>query len=68
MNPALAQIILQLLPTITTGARELWAFVAKTRIAAQQSGEWSHEAEVAYQAEVLRTATDPAWQPDQPAT
>lgn len=62
---ALVQIILPLIPQITEGVTELWAFVNKVRAAAQQSREWTAEMELQYQASLKMTATDPAYQPDQ---
>jgi hypothetical protein len=61
---ALVQIILPLIPQITAGAEELWAFVNTVRSAAQQSAVWTPELEAQYQASLKATATDPAYQPD----
>lgn len=56
--------LLPLLPSITTGAAELWKFITTVRTAAQQSNEWTPALETAYQQALLATANDPAYQPD----
>lgn len=56
---ALAQVILAMLPTITTGAEHLFQFVDRVRTAAQQSEEWTPEMEAAFQRELLRKARAP---------
>lgn len=61
---ALVQVILPLIPSITTGLAELWQFINTVRAAAQQTAEWTPEMEAAYQASLKATATDPAYQPD----
>ena len=63
---ALVQILLPLLPSIETGAVQLWNFINSVRSAAQQSGEWTSEIEAAYRAALQATSTDPAYQPDKP--
>ncbi len=64
---ALAQLGLQLLPTVETGAVQLWNFITAVRTSAQQTGEWTDTAEAAYQQALLKTKDDPAYQPDTPA-
>jgi hypothetical protein len=61
---ALVQIILPLLPSIETGAVQLWNFINSVRSAAQQSAEWTPALEQAYLAALAATKTDPAYQPD----
>lgn len=61
---ALAQAILALIPLATSGTQHLWNFVNATRAATQQTGEWTPEAEAAYQAALLRKADAPESQPD----
>jgi len=60
---ALAQIAIQLLPTVTTGVEELIAFINTIRSAAQQSGEWTPAHEDAYRASLFATTKDPAYAP-----
>lgn len=61
---ALVQVILPLIPKITEGAEELWAFIKRVRSAAQQTTEWTPELEAQYQASLKATANDPAYLPD----
>jgi len=63
---ALVQIILPLLPSIESGAVELWNFINTVRGAAQQSAVWTTDMEASYQATLKATTTDPAYQPDAP--
>jgi hypothetical protein len=63
---AFAQVILALLPLVTSGVQHLFAFVADVRAAAQQSAEWPPEAEEAFQRELLRQADSPEALPDGP--
>ena len=66
MNIAFAQIAMQLLPYITTGAKELWAFITKVRGAAQQSEEWTPAMELLFQQRLIDHQKEPAYQPDAP--
>lgn len=59
MSAAIA-LALQLLPA----AENLWSFITATRAAAMQSGEWTADAEEAYQKAVLAGASAPEQQPD----
>lgn len=61
---ALANIIVSLLPTITTGITHLIEFVKSVRTAAQQTAAWTPEMESAFLAALKATTTDPAYQPD----
>lgn len=65
---ALLPGILSMLPTITTGVEKLVALIGSIRGAAQQSGEWTPDLESAFLNALLATKTDPAYQPDKPAT
>ena len=60
----LVQMILPLIPQITTGVAELWKFINTVRTAAQQSAEWTPAMEQQYQDALKATASDPAYQPD----
>lgn len=63
---ALAQLAIQLLPTVEIGVTELIAFINTVRTAAQQSAEWSDQAEAAYRAALFAKTNDPAYAPDKP--
>lgn len=60
---ALAQIAIQLLPTVTTGVSELITFINRVRTATQQTGEWPASTEAAYRASIFATTKDPAYAP-----
>ena len=61
---ALLPVILQYLPTITTGAEHLWAWVQGVRTAAQQSSEWTADHEAQFRAALAASGQDPEYQPD----
>ena len=61
---AIAQIAIQLLPTVETGVSELISFINTVRSAAQQSGEWTAAIEAAYRESLFATTSDPAYKPD----
>lgn len=61
---SLLPVVLQYLPTITTGVEHLWAWVESVRTAAQQSGEWTDAMESNYRATLIATGRDKAYQPD----
>lgn len=61
---ALVQIIMPLLPTITTGVNHLIAWIQSVRTAAQQANEWTDEMEIAFRKSLEETKTNPAYQPD----
>lgn len=63
-------ILLQYLPFLVQGAGEvqqIWDYVQKVREAAKQSGEWTPEAEAAFDAEIEKLKTDPPdwWKTDE---
>ncbi len=59
----LAIQILQALPSITTGFAHLWAYIVSIRAMAQQSNEWTPEAEAAFIKYLESKKVDPAYQP-----
>jgi len=61
---AITQILIPLLPTITTGVGSLINFIGAVRNAAMQTGEWTPEIEAAYRKSLWDTTKDPAYQPD----
>lgn len=60
----IAQMVIAALPSLTTGITEAIAFINSIRSAAQQSGEWTADAETAYRNSLWATTQDPAYQPD----
>lgn len=61
---SLVPIVLQLLPTLTTGVQETITWINNIRTSLKQTGEWTDAMETAYQASLLATTKDPAYQPD----
>lgn len=65
MNPvALAQVIIALLPTVTSGVEHLIAFVESVRTVAKTTGEWTDDMQAKYRQSLVACGKDPAWQPD----
>ena len=58
---AIAQVIMALLPTVTSGVEHLIAFVKTVRKSALSNGEWTEEMEQAFRAALLATGSDPKW-------
>lgn len=61
-----AQAILALIPLAGNTAAILLGAISQIRQSAQQTGEWTPEAEAAYQARLLAKADSPEAQPDAP--
>lgn len=47
------------LPSIIQGGTALWDFITQIRTTAQQTGEWTPEAEAAYQAQLTAANNAP---------
>lgn len=62
------QFALQLLPLVETGVPQFIAWLHTLRIAAQQAGEWTQAQDDAFLAAIKAKESDPAYQPDPPAT
>jgi hypothetical protein len=56
--------IIALIPTVTTGVREIVSFVEGVRAAAQQSSEWTPELEKAFVESLIARAKSDAWKTD----
>jgi|GEM_PF-2161920 len=54
-------LILANLPTIISAGEAGWKFITSVRAAAQQSGDWTAEAEAAFQALLVSESVDAAW-------
>jgi hypothetical protein len=63
MPIALAQIVIQLLPSITTGVEQLIAYIHQVRTVTQQTGEWTPDLEAKFRASLIACGKDPAYQP-----
>lgn len=63
MSPIIA-IILQNLPAILATGQAGLSWVTHVRQAAQQSGEWTAEAESTFTQSLLNMALEPQWRPD----
>lgn len=61
---ALIQVLGPLLPLLTGDISKLIAWIESVRAAAQQTGEWTADAESAYQQSILLRASAPEQQPD----
>jgi hypothetical protein len=59
----LAQLAIQLLPTVSTGVTALIAFIESVRTAAQQSNEWDAATEAAFRAAAFAKTNNPAYKP-----
>lgn len=55
--------ILSLAPSVIKAGSDLWAFINRIRETAKQSGEWSDEAEAAFQSKLDATGDKPHWKP-----
>jgi len=66
MTAALALIpqVVALIPTVKVGVQHLIEWVREIRTAAQQSGEWTPDLEMQFQAALTARVSDPAYQPD----
>ncbi|MGO8839462.1 MAG: hypothetical protein ACLP7I_12020 [Limisphaerales bacterium] len=60
---ALANLIIPLLPTITTGVENLISFIRSVRTASQQTGEWTAAMETNFRGALLVLGKDPAFLP-----
>lgn len=56
--------ILAAIPVTTSAITATVKWIESIRAAAQQSGEWTPEAENAFQAYLIGTWTDPKWMTD----
>ncbi len=61
---ALLPQILQLLPLVVTGTQSFITWIEGVRSSAQQSSEWTTDAEAAFVAWLLTLSKAPQWQPD----
>lgn len=64
MELALAQLAIQLLPLVKTGAVELIAYINSIRKTLQQTGEWPEATEAAFRVSLIATGHDPAYLQD----
>jgi len=66
MFAAILPAVIANLPAIISLGEAGVNFIIKLRTAAQQSQEWTEEAEAAFQTDLVQDALGPEWQPDQP--
>lgn len=57
-----------LIPSLISASTSIIEYIAKVRLAAQQAGEWTLALEDEFQGLLDAAKTNPAWQPDPPAT
>ena len=60
---ALAQVLIPMLPTITTGVEHVISFIGSVRTAAKQTGEWTDDMETKFRGSLLVLGRDPAYLP-----
>lgn len=63
---AIAQILIAVLPFVTTGVQDLIKTIEANRSDAQGAGEWTPEQETNFRATVFAKTQDPAYAPDSP--
>jgi hypothetical protein len=61
---AIVALIIQNLPAILATGQAGISWIAHVRQAAQQSGEWTPQAEEAFTQSLLHMALEPQWRPD----
>jgi hypothetical protein len=59
---ALVQVLLPMLPTITTGVDHLISFIVSVRTATKQTGEWTAEIETKFRGTLLLLGKESAYQ------
>jgi hypothetical protein len=59
---ALAQVLIPMLPTITTGVEHLIAFIMSVRTAAKQTSEWTDKIESDFRGSLLVMGKESAYQ------
>lgn len=60
---ALVQVLIPMLPTITTGVESLISFIMSVRTACKQTGEWTDDIETKFRGALLVLGKDPAYLP-----
>lgn len=63
---ALLKLGLAILPMVQTGITEFVVWLESLRATLQQSGEWTEEEDLAFEAEIYSHTNDPAYAPDPP--
>jgi hypothetical protein len=58
---ALAQVLIPMIPTITTGVEHIIAFIESVRTAAKQTGVWTDTMESDFRGSLMVIGKDPAY-------